>query len=79
MGGEETHNTTHNIGVHNDEAPQRNPLQGLKLVSRDGRIRTGDPLTPKPRANGVGRAERPRVPRSEERVSSTPFILRVIW
>ncbi len=31
------------------------------------------PLTPKPRANGEGRAERTRVPRSGERVSSTPF------
>ncbi len=35
---EENHNTSHNTGVYTDEAPQRNPLQGLKLVSRDGGI-----------------------------------------
>ena len=35
---EETHNKTHNTGVHEAEAPQRNSLQGLKLPSRDGGI-----------------------------------------
>ncbi len=46
---------------------------GRERGGREERASTGDPLTPKPRANGEGRAERTREPRSGERVSSTPF------